>query len=156
MELWHFGPGNAPEDTVVYVPDVKVAWTGNFLMCAGLPPMLLEGGPDPYRETLKAMQQALDVAIVVPGHGPMGDGKAALDNFIAYMQYLQEQVGAAVAAGRSLDEVEDAVPMPTLLHLPAAMPATPESRALLVHLHHLNVLATYRALEEASAWSDGG
>jgi len=48
VELWHFGPGNAPGDTIVYVPEAKVAWTGNFLMASGLPPMLLEGGPGPY------------------------------------------------------------------------------------------------------------
>jgi len=99
VELWHFGPGNAPGDTIVYVPDTKVAWTGNFLMCAGLPPMLLEGGPDSYIETLKAMQATLSVATIVPGHGPMGDGKAALERFIAYMHYLQEHVGAAFASG---------------------------------------------------------
>src|SRR5882762_5625439 len=47
IELWHFGPGNAPGDTIVYEPDTRAAWTGNFLMCAGLPPMLLEGGLGP-------------------------------------------------------------------------------------------------------------
>jgi hypothetical protein len=30
------------------------------------------------------------------------------------------------------------------------MPVTPESQALLVHLHRLNVLATYRELETVS------
>ena len=54
VELWHFGPGNAPGDTVVYVPDAKVAWTGNFLMSAGIPPMLLEGGPSPLHRNLES------------------------------------------------------------------------------------------------------
>src|SRR6266568_2137290 len=103
VELWHFGPGNAPGDTIVYVPDAKVAWTGNFLMSAGLPPMLLEGGPGPYLETLQTMQATLPVSTIVPGHGPMSDGKAALENFIAYMHSLQEQVGAAIASGWSLE-----------------------------------------------------
>ena len=118
-------------------------------MCAGLPPMLLEGGPDSYIETLKAMQATLSVATIVPGHGPMGDGKAALERFIAYMHYLQEHVGAAFASGHSLDETVGRVPMPALLELPAGIPVTPEVQALPGHLHRLNVLATYRALEEA-------
>lgn len=84
VELWHFGPGNAPGDTIVYDPDTNMAWTGNFLMCAGLPPMLLEGGPGPYIRTLQAMQATLSVSTIVPGHGPMGDGKAALEHFLAY------------------------------------------------------------------------
>lgn len=29
VELWHFGPGNGPGDTIVYVPDAHAAWTGN-------------------------------------------------------------------------------------------------------------------------------
>src|SRR5207248_9043173 len=53
VELCHFGPGNAPGDTVVYVPDAKVAWTGNFLMSAGIPPMLLAGGPSPRHRNPK-------------------------------------------------------------------------------------------------------
>jgi cyclase len=104
VELWHGGPGNAPGDTLVYVPDARVAWTGNFLMSAGIPPMLLEGGPGPYIETLKAVQATLSIETIVPGHGPMGEGKAALENFIAYMQHLQDSVGAAIAADRSLEE----------------------------------------------------
>jgi cyclase len=147
VELWHFGPGNAPGDTVVYVPDAQVTWTGNFLMAAGLPPMLLEGGPGPYIETLKAMRATLPVTTVVPGHGPMGDGEAALEHFLSYLQYLQEDVGEAFGAGCTLDETLERVRMPALLHLPETMPDTPESRGLLGHLHRLNVLATYRELE---------
>ncbi|MGZ3679490.1 MAG: MBL fold metallo-hydrolase [Ktedonobacterales bacterium] len=150
VELWHFGPGNAPGDTIVYDPDTGVAWTGNFLMCAGLPPMLLEGGPGPYIETLHAMQATLPVSTIAPGHGPMGEGNAALENFIAYMQYVLERVGAAFASGWSLDETVERVAMPAVLSVPAAMPATPESQALLLHLHRLNVLATYQELAKAN------
>ncbi len=149
VELWHFGPGNAPGDTIVFVPDAKVAWTGNFLMSAGLPAMLLEGGPGPYLETLKAMEAILDVETIVPGHGPMGEGKAALENFIAYMQYLQESVGKARDAGLSLEATQTASPVPALLHTPAGAPQNPELLALIEQLHRLNVLATYRALEAA-------
>ncbi len=149
VELWHFGPGNAPGDTIVYVPDTKVAWTGNFLMSAGIPPMLLEGGPGPYIETLKAMQATLDVNTVVPGHGPMGEGKAALENFLAYMQHLQESIQAAFTAGLSLEQTLAASPVPALLHVPAGIPQTSEFHALIEQLHRLNVLATYRAFEES-------
>jgi hypothetical protein len=84
----------------------------------------------------------------------MGEGKASLENFIAYIQYLQEHVGAAFASGRSLDEIQEYVPLPALLHIPTMIPATPEFQALFSDLHRLNVLATYRALEEASTTSN--
>lgn len=31
VELWHFGPGNSPGDTVVWVPEARAAWTGNLV-----------------------------------------------------------------------------------------------------------------------------
>ena len=31
VEIYHFGPGNTPGDTVVYVPEARVAWTGNLV-----------------------------------------------------------------------------------------------------------------------------
>jgi cyclase len=151
VELWHFGPGNAPGDTIVYDPDTRVAWTGNFLMCAGLPPMLLEGGPGSYIETLKAVQTVLPVSTIVPGHGPMGDGKAALEHFLTYLQYLQDHVGEAMASSCTLEATQERVPVPALLQLPTTLPAIPETQALLSHLHRLNVLATYRELEKIAA-----
>ena len=112
--------------------------------------MFLEGGPGPYLGTLKAMQTQLSVSTIVPGHGPMGEGKAALEHFLAYLHSLQEQVAAAFASGWSLEETLERVAVPALLSLPTTMPVTPESQALLVHLHRLNVLATYRELEKVS------
>jgi cyclase len=150
VELWHLGPGNAPGDTLVYVPDVKVAWTGNFLMSAGIPPMLLEGGPGPYIDTLKAVKAMLSIESIVPGHGPMGEGKAALENLIAYLQQVQDSVGAAVAASRSLEETLATVSVPSLLHMPENVPPNPEFAHLIPQLHRLNVLATYRAIKERS------
>jgi hypothetical protein len=79
----------------------------------------------------------------------MGEGKEALENFIAYMQYLQESVGKAWDASLSLEATLAASPVPTLLHAPVGAPQNPELQALIEQLHRLNVLATYRALEEA-------
>ncbi|MEU6586512.1 MBL fold metallo-hydrolase [Nocardia sp. NPDC046763] len=148
VELWHFGPGNGPGDTIVFDRDTGTAWTGNFLMSAGLPPMLLEGGPVPYLESLRAMQQTLPVQVVVPGHGPAGDGAAALRNFIDYLQQLLDQVTAARATGWSAEETVARIATPDLLRVPATIHPTPEMQQLLGHLHRLNVLATYRDLEQ--------
>src|SRR5438309_11147519 len=32
VELHHFGHGNTPGDTVVFVPEARVAWTGNLIL----------------------------------------------------------------------------------------------------------------------------
>ena len=41
VELHYFGPGMSPSDTVVYVPDAKVAWTGNLIFGKGSIPWAL-------------------------------------------------------------------------------------------------------------------
>src|SRR5256712_4638985 len=44
VELYHFGHGNTPGDTVVFVPEARVAWTGNLIAGEGFIPFLIEGG----------------------------------------------------------------------------------------------------------------
>jgi cyclase len=79
VQLWHFGAGNGPGDTIVYVPDTRTTWTGNYLSHAGVAPMLLQGGPQPYLASLERMRTALpELGTIVAGHGPMGDGPAAI------------------------------------------------------------------------------
>ena len=146
VELWHFGPGNAPGDTIVYVPSAQVAWTGNFAVQAGLVPMLLEGGPGPYIETIKKMQATLDVKTLIPGHGPMAEATPALNGLVAYLQALQEKVQIALQDGLSLDETLAACPVPDTMILPSTNPFAPMVNTYNLHSHRLNVLATYHAL----------
>jgi cyclase len=149
VELWYFGPGNAPGDTVVYVPSVKAAWTGNYLMAAGIPPMLLEGGAVPYIESLKRMASTLDVDTVVPGHGPMGAAKPAIENFIGYLSEIHRNVADAVANAQRLDDILGQYPSSRYLHPPEGTTPTPSLGELMPHLHRLNVMAEYKALTSA-------
>jgi cyclase len=152
VQLWHFGPGNGPGDTVVYVPDARVAWTGNLLAHAGIAHMLLQGGPEPYIGTLRRMKQTLpDLKTVVPGHGPSGHGHAAIDTLIRYLERLHEEVLAAVKDGRTLEETMATCTYPWAERLdPALASALGSSQAqqrmldLCRNLHRLNILATYR------------
>jgi len=103
------------------------------------------------------MRQALpELAEIVPGHGPMGDGTAALDTLIEYLTRLGDEVAAAFSAGRSLAETEELCTNPwtegldpTLAKAMTRYPI-PAARAqqgmlqLCRNLHRLNVLATYR------------
>jgi cyclase len=60
QKLWQFGPGKGPEDTIVYVPRARAAWTGNFLAHRGVAPMLLEEAPRPYIGSLMRMKETLE------------------------------------------------------------------------------------------------
>ncbi|MGI5485324.1 MBL fold metallo-hydrolase [Microtetraspora malaysiensis] len=157
VQLWHFGPGNGPGDTVVYVPDTRVGWVGNLLCHEGIAPMLLQGGPEPYIHTLRAMRAALpDLETIVPGHGPAGDGRAAIDSLVTYLERLHEEVITAVEAGRTVEETMATCTDPWAEQLSPALSAAmaqyqvPQDiahqglLALCRNLHRLNVLAAYR------------
>ncbi|MEV0148436.1 MULTISPECIES: MBL fold metallo-hydrolase [unclassified Nonomuraea] len=160
VQLHHFGPGNGPGDTIAYVPDARTAWTGNFLCHAGTAHMLLQGGPEPYLGSLRRMREALpELETVVPGHGPMGDGPAAVDALIGYLERLHEEVLESVKAGRSLEETLAACTDPWAEALDPGLaaalarypvppgPAQQGMLALCRDLHRLNILATYRLYE---------
>ncbi|WP_182898836.1 MBL fold metallo-hydrolase [Microbispora sp. H10830] len=161
VQLHHFGAGNGPGDTIVYVPDARTAWTGNFLCHAGIAHMLLQGGPEPYLGSLRRMREALpDLETIVSGHGPMGDGPAAVDALVGYLERLHAEVEASVKAGRSLEETFAACTDPWAERLDprlsAALARYPVPRELAQQgmltlcrdLHRLNVLATYRLYED--------
>jgi cyclase len=164
VQLWHFGPGNGPGDTIVHDPATRTAWTGNFLCHAGIAHMLLQGGPRPYLASLRRMKETFpELRTIVPGHGPMGDGHAAIDALVDYLERLHDDVETAVAAGRSLAETEAACTNPWAQGLdPAlaeAMAAYPVPRQiaearmldLCRNLHRLNVMASYRLYSAAPA-----
>ena len=146
VELWHFGAGNAPGDTIVCVPDARVAWTGNCLPRAGFAPMLLEGGPDAYIETLLAMQRTLHPSTtIVPGHGPVGELVPAITWLVDYLRDLSASVRQALTAGLDAATAVARSPIPERYGVAPRAPRTKELSDLMKHLHRLDVLAAYRA-----------
>jgi cyclase len=144
VQLWHFGPGNTPGDTIVYVPDAQVAWTGNFLSNQRFTTMLLEGGPRPYIDTLARFKNQLALRRIVPGHGPIGSA-AAVDHLIAYLWWLLREVDVAVRLGLTADAAVEALPLDKRFMASRLSPAS-RANPLLRNFHRLNVLSTYRAL----------
>jgi cyclase len=149
VELWHFGPGNTPGDTIVYVPAAKVAWTGNFLSNEHITTMLLEAGPREYLDTLARCKNTLEVERIVPGHGPLGK-PAAFDHLIAYLWWLLREVDDAVRLGLSSHAVVEAVTLDNRFLFSGFSPAS-RLNPMLKNFHRLNVLATYRALSKERA-----
>ena len=89
VQLWHFGPGNTPGDTIVYEPTSRIAWTGNFLTSSKTLPMLLEAGPLEYLETVTRFKDTLDVRSIVPGHGPLARPGPPSDSFATSTRYIR-------------------------------------------------------------------
>jgi hypothetical protein len=91
----------------------------------------------------------------------VGDGHAAIDWLIGYLEQLLHDVGEARRAGHTVQQTLETCPSPFAAGLdPRVVSALasyqlPQDTArhrflqLMGNLHRLNVLATYRALERA-------
>jgi len=100
VQVSQLGFAQTDGDLFVYVPKGKVLFTGNPIISGGPSiPWLLDGHSVEALATLRKVRRTFPSdAIVVPGHGTPTDMKA-IDRHIAYLEELQKDVGAAVAAG---------------------------------------------------------
>ena len=150
VELYHFGRGNTPGDTVVYQPDAKVAWTGNLVVGAGTIPPIFEGGAGEYLKTIARFAERLEVATIIPGHGAPATG-AILGRYLSYLGELIETARLAARAGSSLEDTLAKNPLGQA-YLPPEGAVPQEIVAFLNGLHQLNLQQTYReAVDRTSA-----
>lgn len=91
---------------VVYLPKEKVLVSGD-LVTAGLP-FPRDSYPAEWVKTLRALAE-LDFVQVIPGHGPVEQGKDQVSLVAAVFESIVAQVRDAVAKGLSLDDTEKAV-----------------------------------------------
>jgi cyclase len=100
------GRGNTAGDTVVFVPDSRVAVTGDLLV---LPTPYGHGCyPGEWIETLHKLT-ASGATTVVPGHGPVLHDWEYAKKLVGLLESLRAQVGEAVRQGATLKEVRERV-----------------------------------------------
>jgi len=75
----------------VYVPDVKVVATGDLVVAPY--PYAIGSYLTDWEATLHALE-ALDATAIVPGHGPVLHDHAYIDDIIAVLHTVREQVAA--------------------------------------------------------------
>lgn len=139
VELYHFGPGNTPGDTVVYVPEAKAAWTGN-LITASIP-IMFHGGAGAYMDTIARFARTLEVETVVPGHGGLLTG-AVFGRYLAYLSDLIGTVRRAASEGKTLEQTVGGTPLAE-----AYAPAKDSPLyAFVIGVHRLNLFRAYQGL----------
>jgi cyclase len=84
VELHFFGPGMSPSNTVLYLPDSEVAWTGNLVFGKGSIPWARTEKITEYLETMKKFDGKISPNIIVSGHGKIAD-KSIIDKYISYL-----------------------------------------------------------------------
>lgn len=118
VELYNFGWGHTRGDTFVYLPKEKVLCSGDVVLNG---PYITTSDANiaNWPNVIRAAQK-LDVAYVLPGHGPNG-GKDLLEGQIQFLLELHKAVAAAIRKGNTLDQLvtmKDGRPFSTSLQLP--------------------------------------
>lgn len=99
--LIELGPAHTRGDAVVYVPADKTLFTGDLLF-KDAHPIIWEGPVSNWIAGLRRLLD-MDIATVVPGHGPIGD-KTGLQEMLHYLEVLSEEARRRYDAGMSLDD----------------------------------------------------
>lgn len=112
VTLLYFGPAHSAGDLVVYLPDQKVVYGGDMMVHSmRFPVAHLNGSTLGWIAAMKAML-ALDADIYVPGHGAI-EPRAKLQARLTEAETRRERIKALVAEGKTLAEIEQALPDPT-------------------------------------------
>ncbi|MFF1783316.1 MBL fold metallo-hydrolase [Streptomyces virginiae] len=102
VRVIHPGVAHTTGDSVVWLPEQRVAFTGDLIFAGGTP-FLAMGS---LAGSLRALEllRSLDAETVVPGHGPLTD-PSAYDATERYLRYVDELAREGRAKGLSPLEV---------------------------------------------------
>jgi cyclase len=108
VHLIEVGPAHTLGDTVAYIPDDRVVFTGDILFI-GSHPIMWAG---PTSNWLRACERILemDVETIVPGHGPITD-KKGVAQVKEYLQYVYDEARKRYEAGMPAAEAARDIPM---------------------------------------------
>lgn len=102
VELIHVGTAHSTNDTVVWLPESKVLFTGDIVM-SGVSPFCPLGSITGSLSAIEQFRQ-LGVTTIVAGHGPVG-GPEILDVNERYLRWVQQLAKDGVRAGLTPSEV---------------------------------------------------
>lgn len=100
VELIDLGPAHTASDTIAWLPDQRVVFTGDLLFNEGHP--IMWAGP--VENWIRACDEivALDPRVVVPGHGPVTD-TGAVRALKHYFEYVRDEARRRFEAGLDFD-----------------------------------------------------
>ncbi len=111
VEMIHALPSHSNDSSIIRFPDERLIFVVDFVNVRRVPFQTLGGGPvGPWIEANRHMQATVDYDIVAPGHGPVGS-KADVDHSTQYLVDLLAAVRAGIAAGQSLEQMQDSILM---------------------------------------------
>jgi glyoxylase-like metal-dependent hydrolase (beta-lactamase superfamily II) len=107
-KLTAMGPNHTVGDTTILIDSERVLFAGDLAM---RPQPAFASPHSSLRQWLASLDrlEALKPAIIVPSHGPTGDGTAFITGYRAYLMEIRDGTAAEKRAGRSIDQAVEAV-----------------------------------------------
>ena len=106
VQLHFVGRGHTGGDTMVFLPEERIVFTGDFFVGSpganGLP-FMGDGFVNEWPASLDGLK-ALDFEVMVPGHGAPFRDRSQIDDLQAYLRDLWAQVSALRLEGLSAEE----------------------------------------------------
>jgi cyclase len=96
VKLIEVGPAHTRGDTLVHLPGERVLFAGDILFVGGHP-VIWHGSVDGWIGACERIL-AMDVEVIVPGHGPITD-KAGVRELRDYLAYVRDEAAAAYRDG---------------------------------------------------------
>ena len=113
VQLHFVGRGHTGGDTMVFLPEERIVFTGDFFVGSptanGLPYMG-DGFVDEWPASLQALK-GLDFDVMVPGHGAPFSDRSQIDDLQSYLRNLWSQVSKLRAEGVSAEDATGRVDM---------------------------------------------
>ena len=104
VHLVEVGPAHTKGDTLCYVPQDKVVFTGDILFNGGHP--IVWAGPVDNWIRACDLMLSWDVEVVVPGHGPVTD-KSSVRELKHYLEYVKAEARKRYDMGMTLEQAVD-------------------------------------------------
>ncbi len=107
VELYCFGGGHSPSDTLLYVPKEKAALMGDIVTDNLHLPIF---HPEEFLTILESAKM-MEINVLLPGHGDIGSTEK-IETMIDYVTMLKEAAGKAIEADISSEDFVSAFTIP--------------------------------------------
>jgi glyoxylase-like metal-dependent hydrolase (beta-lactamase superfamily II) len=116
VRLLHFGAAHTPGDLVVWLPQARVAFSGDIVYTERMLAVIPIGSTGSWLKAFDALA-ALKPAVIVPGHGRPTDLARATRETRDYLAHLRNEAKRALDKGATLDEFAAALDQSRFRHL---------------------------------------
>jgi glyoxylase-like metal-dependent hydrolase (beta-lactamase superfamily II) len=102
------GANHTLGDTIIWIESERVLFSGDIAMRAQPAFASIHSSRRQWLASLDKLE-ALKPAIIVPSHGPTGDGAVFINGYRAYLVEVRDRTEAEKHAGRNVDQAVEAV-----------------------------------------------